>query len=139
MGIRILRIQRGQYHSHLINNRSYSDFTQSDKRIISIIKTLNMKNNTLAIGLLGGLAIGTALGILFAPAKGSETRKKIADKSTDLKDIVVDSSGKLTNKITQTINELKRESQNLIENTTESVKDEIQNFDHLRDINKAIV
>ncbi|MFV8364759.1 YtxH domain-containing protein [Flavobacterium sp. XS1P27] len=98
-----------------------------------------MKNNTLAIGLLGGLAIGTALGILFAPAKGSETRKKIADKSTDLKDIVVDSSGKLTNKITQTINELKRESQNLIENTTESVKDEIQNFDHLRDINKAIV
>ncbi|MFV8323104.1 YtxH domain-containing protein [Flavobacterium sp. LS2R12] len=98
-----------------------------------------MKNNTLAIGLLGGLAIGTALGILFAPAKGSETRKKIADKSTDLKDIVADSSGKLTNKITQTINELKRESQNLIENTTESVKDEIQNFDHLRDINKAIV
>ena len=98
-----------------------------------------MKNNTLAIGLLGGLAIGTALGILFAPAKGSETRKKIADKSTDLKDIVVDSSGKLTNKITQTINELKRESQNLIENTTESVKDEIQNFDHLRDINKAVV
>ena len=98
-----------------------------------------MKNNTLAIGLLGGLAIGTALGILFAPAKGSETRKKIADKSTDLKDIVVDSSGKLTNKIAQTINELKRESQNLIENTTESVKDEIQNFDHLRDINKAIV
>ena len=139
MGIRILRIQRGQYHSHLINNRSYSDFTQSDKRIISIIKTLNMKNNTLAIGILGGLARGTALGILFAPAKGSETRKKIADKSTDLKDIVVDSSGKLTNKITQTINELKRESQNLIENTTESVKDEIQNFDHLRDINKAIV
>ena len=98
-----------------------------------------MKNNTLAIGILGGLAIGTALGILFAPAKGSETRKKIADKSTDLKDIVVDSSGKLTNKIAQTINELKRESQNLIENTTESVKDEIQNFDHLRDINKAIV
>ncbi|MFV8337901.1 YtxH domain-containing protein [Flavobacterium sp. LB3P21] len=98
-----------------------------------------MKNNTLAIGLLGGLAIGTALGILFAPAKGSETRKKIADKSTDLKDIVADSSGKLTNKITQTINELKRESQNLIENTTESVKDEIQNFDHLRDINKVIV
>ena len=98
-----------------------------------------MKNNTLAIGILGGLAIGTALGILFAPAKGSETRKKIADKSTDLKDIVVDSSGKLTNKITQTINELKRESQNLIGNTTEIVKDEIQNFDHLRDINKAIV
>lgn len=98
-----------------------------------------MKNNNIAIGILGGLAIGTALGILFAPAKGSETRKKIADKSTDLKDIVVDSSGKLTNKIAQTINELKRESQNFIGNRTEIVKDEIQNFDHLRDINKEIV
>ena len=38
--------------------------------------------------LLGALVIGTAiggvLGILFAPAKGSDTRKKIATQSDDL-------------------------------------------------------
>lgn len=45
-----------------------------------------MKNNNVLLGILGGVAVGAALGILFAPAKGSETRKKIADKGNDLKD-----------------------------------------------------
>lgn len=39
-----------------------------------------MNNNTKVIAaLFGGLAIGAAIGILFAPDKGSETRKKMAD------------------------------------------------------------
>jgi len=36
--------------------------------------------------LLTGFAIGLAVGILLAPEKGSDTRKKIAQKSSDLKD-----------------------------------------------------
>ena len=36
--------------------------------------------------LLIGAAIGGALGILFAPDKGSETRKKIANQTGDLTD-----------------------------------------------------
>jgi len=34
--------------------------------------------------LLVGAAVGGVLGILFAPAKGSETRKKITDGTDDL-------------------------------------------------------
>lgn len=36
-------------------------------------------------GLLFGAAIGALLGVLFAPYKGSETRKKVKRKADDLK------------------------------------------------------
>jgi gas vesicle protein len=45
-----------------------------------------MKSGKVLLGLLGGVAAGALLGILFAPDKGSNTRKKIADKSNDYAD-----------------------------------------------------
>ena len=45
-----------------------------------------MKNSDVVVGILGGLAVGAILGVLFAPDKGSNTRRKIAEKETDLKD-----------------------------------------------------
>lgn len=42
-----------------------------------------MNTGKVALGVLAGLATGAVLGILFAPEKGSVTRKKIADKSKD--------------------------------------------------------
>jgi gas vesicle protein len=43
-------------------------------------------NNTgkIVSALLVGAAVGAALGVLFAPNKGSETRKKIMAKGEDL-------------------------------------------------------
>ena len=47
----------------------------------------NSNNTGKLIGALAlGTAIGAALGILFAPEKGSETRKKIAAKGNGLSD-----------------------------------------------------
>lgn len=46
--------------------------------------TMSTKSN-IAIA-LSALAAGAAIGLLFAPASGAETRKKLAKKGSDLKD-----------------------------------------------------
>jgi gas vesicle protein len=44
-----------------------------------------MKNSVNILGALFlGMAVGAAIGILLAPAKGSETRKKLADGAKDM-------------------------------------------------------
>jgi gas vesicle protein len=45
-----------------------------------------MESGKLLLGVLAGVATGAVLGILFAPAKGSDTRKKISKKGEDIID-----------------------------------------------------
>ena len=40
-----------------------------------------MSTGKVVLGLLAGVAAGAIAGLLFAPSKGSDTRKKIAKKS----------------------------------------------------------
>ena len=69
------------------------------------------KGNTIA-GLLVGLAAGAALGILFAPEKGSDTRKKIASKGKDSLD---DLKNKYNNAIDQLTSKLDKAKNNGLE------------------------
>ena len=42
-----------------------------------------MNTNKVVLGVISGVAIGALDGILFAPAKGSKTRKRIMKKGND--------------------------------------------------------
>lgn len=98
-----------------------------------------MKNNNLLLGILGGVAIGATLGILFAPAKGSDTRKKIAEKGSDLKENFKDSLSKLSEKISKSVEGFKDEAEELIADAEQKIKEEKANLDNLKDINKSIL
>ena len=70
----------------------------------------NSNNTGKIIGAaLIGVAIGGVLGILFAPDKGSETRKKLLAKGEDLKDLIQD-------KIAGVIDQINPDQQPEIEN-----------------------
>lgn len=70
-----------------------------------------MKNNQVILGVLGGLAAGALLGILFAPEKGSKTRKMLLDKgegyADDLKSKFNDMFDKASNKYNGALKEVK--------------------------------
>lgn len=73
-----------------------------------------MKANNLILGALGGLTAGLVLGVLFAPAKGSETRKKIAAKKTDLTDEIKSQLNKLGSLVNKKTEDLIAETKNTI-------------------------
>mgnify|MGYP003598235005 CR=1 FL=1 len=68
-----------------------------------------MSTGKVVLGVLVGLAAGAALGILFAPDKGSETRKKIAKKGEDLVDELKEKFGEFVDSVTDKV-EAKKES-----------------------------
>jgi len=45
-----------------------------------------MSSGKVLLGVLAGVAAGALIGILFAPDKGTETRKKIVEKGEDYVD-----------------------------------------------------
>ncbi len=74
-----------------------------------------MKSGKAILGALAGLAAGAVLGILFAPDKGSKTRKKIAQKSGDYVDELGDKFNELVNTMSQKIDILKEEVSTMAE------------------------
>ncbi len=68
-----------------------------------------MDSGKIVLGVLAGLAAGALLGILFAPDKGSETRKKISQKGQDYVDTLNDKVNDLLEGINEKIDTVKSE------------------------------
>jgi gas vesicle protein len=63
-----------------------------------------MSNSKVFIGFLLGAAVGGALGILLAPDKGTETRRRIIEKGNDIGDSISEFGGTIKDKFNQMVN-----------------------------------
>ena len=81
-----------------------------------------MKNGKVILGVLGGIATGALLGVLFAPDKGSKTRKKIAKKSKDYVDEIGHKFNDLVDDMSHQLRGLKAEARQAAHNGKEMVE-----------------
>lgn len=91
-----------------------------------------MKTDKVILGVLGGLAAGAIMGILFAPDKGEKTRKKIKRKSNDYADDLKDKYDSALDKISKKYETLKQEGQDLYvegKSKFDKTKKELENLD----------
>jgi len=152
----------GTQHAVSSARSSLLDSLHTVSSVVSIIRGFGLSD---ALGLVGltrkrgpfesialfgaGVAVGTGVGFLFAPAAGNETRRKIfgmfmdmeknaetkakeiGDKAEDLvgkaKDTVMDAEKKVENKVGQRIDTMKETVKGKVEAATDAVKETADN------------
>lgn len=85
-----------------------------------------MKANKVILGVIGGLATGAILGILFAPQSGKKTRRKIKDKSRELKDNMKEDFDKLIQKIDSKYQAISHDAHEFLHNGSSKTENEIK-------------
>ena len=71
-----------------------------------------MDSGKVVLGVLAGAAIGALLGVLLAPDKGSETRKKICTKCGGFTDDIKDKFNELFNGMNEKFETVKEDLEN---------------------------
>jgi gas vesicle protein len=81
-----------------------------------------MNSVKLVAGLLISAAAGAIIGVLFAPDKGTETRKKISKKGTDLTDSLKQKFNDFVDKVSDNYGEVREEIQEEMQTIKERSK-----------------
>jgi gas vesicle protein len=74
-----------------------------------------MNNGKMLLGVLSALSIGAVLGILFAPYKGTKTRRKIAEKGRFYSDEAQGKYNELVEEIVSKFESIKHSADGLID------------------------
>jgi gas vesicle protein len=86
-----------------------------------------MKTKNTLVGILSGMAAGALLGILFAPDKGSNTRKKIKRKGNKYASEAKGKAGDVLENLSQKYDNLKVEGKQFIADRKEQLSNGIDN------------
>jgi gas vesicle protein len=89
-----------------------------------------MRKGKLALGALIGLASGAIAGILFAPEKGSETRKQIKNKADDYAGDLKSKYNKLRDSLTKKFKSTKKDAEMLADDAKREVENTAASYKH---------
>ncbi len=74
-----------------------------------------MSTSKILLGFVAGAAVGAVLGILFAPDKGTETRRKISEQGNDLADNLKGKFSDLVDGVKDKFSSMKQEAEDVAE------------------------
>jgi len=87
-----------------------------------------MNAGKVLLGIMAGAAAGAAIGILFAPDKGSETRKQISQKGEDLLNNLKNKFEEFLLTVTKEMEVAKSEAEDLLAQGKEKVQQTTNNL-----------
>jgi len=81
-----------------------------------------MSSGKVLLGVLAGVAVGATLGILFAPDKGTNTRKKISKKGDEYAQELEEKFKEFMEGLTEKFEDMKNEAAHIVENGEHKVE-----------------
>lgn len=85
-------------------------------------------NSKVLIGVLAGLAAGAALGLLFAPEKGSDTRDKLSQSLKDLGESIKDRAADEINNLSSLKDKVVTSIKNKLRDVEDEYSSEVENI-----------
>ena len=94
--------------------------------ILTLDRRTTMENAKILAGALIGAAVGAALGVLFSPAKGSTTRKRLRRKGLEFVDDIEENLSEFYDEVSKSYSSVLDEAQHLAEKGKEAVTSKLK-------------